>query len=107
MALVQIEDYKNYLVDVLDDTGLLLKSGVGATVDGHMLADGDLILCVNEASASDNGIYIVRAGAWDKTFPKEEGRPHVYVELGTVHKYEWWHAHENDWSTGASTWEKD
>ena len=107
MALVQLEDYKNYLVDILDNTGLLLKSGVGAVVDGHVLVADDLILCVNEVSASDNGIYIVRAGAWDRTFPKEEGRPHVYVENGLIHKYEWWHAHENDWSTGASTWEKD
>jgi hypothetical protein len=64
------------------------------------------VLCVNEPILSDNGIYVVRAGAWDRTFPKEEGRPNVYIELGTTHQFEWWHAHEEDWSTGSSTWEK-
>ena len=106
MALVQIDNYKTYLVDVLDTTGLLVKSGVGAMVDGVALVAGMLILCTGETTLSDNGVYIVRAGAWDRTFPKEEGRPNVYIERGLTHQFEWWHAHEEDWSTGDSTWEK-
>lgn len=106
MALTQINNYKIYLVDVLDTTGLLVKSGVGALVDGIALVAGMFVLCTNEPTSSDNGIYIVGAGAWDRTFPKEEGRPIVFIEMGLTHQFEWWHAHEEDWSTGPSTWEK-
>jgi len=102
MALIQIDNYKMYIVDLLEDTGTVTKSGVGAMIDG-VATVADML---NEPILSDNGIYVVRAGAWDRTFPKEEGRPNVYIELGTTHQFEWWHAHEEDWSTGSSTWEK-
>lgn len=106
MALIQIDNYKMYIVDLLEDTGTVTKSGVGAMIDGVATVADMLVLCVNEPILSDNGIYVVRAGAWDRTFPKEEGRPNVYIELGATHQFEWWHAHEEDWSTGSSTWEK-
>ena len=106
MALIQIDNYKMYIVDLLESTGMVTKSGVRTVIDGVVTVADMLVLCVNEPIASDNGIYVVRADAWDRTFPKEEGRPNVYIELGVTHQFEWWHAHEEDWSTGVSTWEK-
>lgn len=34
------------------------------TIDGVALAEGDRVLCINQTSAVDNGVYIASTGAW-------------------------------------------
>ena len=61
------------------------------TVDGIALIAGDRVLVKNQTSASQNGIYVVAAGAWarstdmDSTTPiNEVNSAAVFVEQGTV-----------------------
>jgi len=61
------------------------------TVDGIALIAGDRVLVKNQTTASQNGIYVVAAGAWarstdmDATTPiNEVNSAAVFVEQGTV-----------------------
>ena len=36
------------------------------TIDGELLVSGDLVLVKNQSTASQNGIYVVGSGAWDR-----------------------------------------
>jgi hypothetical protein len=47
-------------------TGAVTLSGVGATVGGVVVAAGDRVLVKNQTPASDNGIYVVKSGVWDR-----------------------------------------
>ena len=37
------------------------------TVDGEALVDGDLCAVTDQTNGVENGLYIVRTGAWDRT----------------------------------------
>ncbi len=67
------------------------------TVDGIALVAGDRVLVKNQTSASQNGIYVVAAGAWtratdmDATTPINEiNSAAVFVEQGTVYADTGW-----------------
>jgi hypothetical protein len=47
-------------------TGAVTLSGVGATVGGVVVAADDRVLVKNQTPASDNGIYVVKSGVWDR-----------------------------------------
>jgi hypothetical protein len=60
------------------------------TVDGIALVEGDRVLVKDQTTAAQNGIYIVRSGAWDRA-PDGDGNSdlvahtRVPVVYGTVH----------------------
>jgi len=69
-------------------TANLALSGT-PTVDGIALAVGDRILVKNQDTASQNGLYLVAAGTWNRTLDADassEVTPGltVYVEQGTA-----------------------
>jgi hypothetical protein len=41
-------------------------SGVGQTLDGVQVADGDRVLLIGQNNKRDNGIWIARAGFWER-----------------------------------------
>jgi hypothetical protein len=47
-------------------TANILLSGL-QTIDGIALADGDRVLVKNQTNPAENGIYLVRSGAWVRT----------------------------------------
>lgn len=59
------------------------------TIDSVSAVDGDRILVKNQTTASENGIYIVRTGAWERA-PDWDGNGDVvtgtmvFVCLGTT-----------------------
>jgi hypothetical protein len=70
-------------------TAAITLSGV-QTIDGILLVDGDRVLVKDQASAVDNGIYVVAAGAWsrsedmDATSPVNEvNGAYTFIQEGT------------------------
>jgi hypothetical protein len=63
------------------------------TIDGVALAVGDRVLLTGQTTASQNGIYIVAAGAWARSadmstwaqVSSSSGNAYVLAELGTVY----------------------
>ena len=70
-------------------TGNLTLSGL-QTVDGVELFSTDRILVKNQTTASENGIYEVKAGAWTRTLDATGGNLNVgaftFIENGTANK---------------------
>lgn len=68
-------------------TGSITLSGT-QTIDGVSLSAGDRVLVKNQSSASENGIYVVAAGAWtrasDMNDSDEFSGSFTFVEQGTV-----------------------
>jgi hypothetical protein len=54
------------------------------TIDGIALVVGDRVLVKNQSTASQNGIYTVASGAWDKVTAESVKGSLVFVEGGTV-----------------------
>ncbi len=58
------------------------------TIDGVALQAGDRVLVKNQSTASQNGIYVVAAGAWDRAADastwNELISAYVFVEEGTI-----------------------
>lgn len=88
-------------------TGLDVKASVRAattanitlsntqTVDGVALAVGDRVLVKDQATASENGIYIVASGAWTRaadfdTTTEVTAGAFTFVESGTVNADSGW-----------------
>jgi len=80
------------------------------TVDGVTLVAGDRVLCTNEASAVNNGIYVVdTGGAWTraKDLPANANplNAHVIATTGTTYKSTAWQCSTNGTvDTSAQTW---
>lgn len=59
------------------------------TIDGVAVVDGDRVLCKDQTTSADKGIYIVRTGAWERA-PDWDGSGDVvtgtmvFVCLGTT-----------------------
>lgn len=68
-------------------TGNVSLSGTG-TYDGVALSSGARLLVKNQTTASENGIYIVGAGAWSRAADLDSGiefpGAFVFVEQGTT-----------------------
>lgn len=84
-------DWKQH-VRAMADANIVL-SGT-QTIDSVALIAGDRVLVQNQTTASDNGIYVVAAGAWarssDASTPSELVAASVYVDEGTVYKGTAW-----------------
>jgi hypothetical protein len=71
-------------------TGNATLSGL-QTQDGVALGDGDTCFAPFQVTTSENGPWIVRAGAWERpadfdTGITTEAGTRIYIEFGTVHK---------------------
>jgi len=51
---------------VTTSTGPVTLSGVGASIGGVTVAANDRVLVKDQATAADNGIYVVASGAWSR-----------------------------------------
>lgn len=76
-------------VRVATTANIDLTTGGTLTVDGVSLTAGDRVLVKAQTTASQNGIYIVNAGAWTRatdanTADKINGGMFTFVEEGTV-----------------------
>ncbi len=64
------------------------------TIDGYSAIAGDRILVKNQTTATNNGIYLVAAGAWTRTTDadssSEIGTATMMVQFGTVNKDTQW-----------------
>lgn len=65
----------------------LLTGGL-LTIDGIPLSAGDRVLVKDQTNASENGIYIVQVGGWDRSLDANDtgelrGGSHIYVSEGT------------------------
>ena len=102
-----LDDFKNSVRVATTAAGTLASSFAnGQSVDGVTLATGDRILIKNQASASENGIYIVassgaptRATDADASGELSVGTL-VYVETGTANGAQQWVCS----ATGATPW---
>lgn len=86
--LVGLRDYKES-VEAATTANITLSAP--QTIDGVSLIAGDRVLVLNQSTASQNGIYIVNAGAWTRSTDFAAGTTsgitlgvYVYVEGGTV-----------------------
>jgi hypothetical protein len=74
-------------------TGNLTLSGT-QTVDGVALVAGDRVLCKDQTTAANNGIYVVAAGAWTRSADAdtwtELPSAYAFVEQGTVNADTGW-----------------
>jgi hypothetical protein len=64
-AIIGLRDYKES-VDYATTTNFASLSGL-LTVDGTAVVAGQRILVMNQATASQNGIYIAGSGAWSRS----------------------------------------
>jgi hypothetical protein len=107
-SLLQGLDPKQSVRVTTTTSGTLASSFVnGATVDGVTLVTGDRILIKNQATASENGIYIVTAGtptrATDFDAWSEIPGAFVFVEEGTTNKDTGWVSTSDQGGTLGST----
>lgn len=74
-------------------TGNLTLSA-NQTVDGVALVTGDRVLVKNQSTTSQNGIYVVAAGAWTRALDADSWNDYigayVWVEQGTVNADTGW-----------------
>lgn len=54
------------------------------TIDGVALVAGDRVLVKNQSTATQNGLYLVAAGAWTRTSDTITANAFVFVEEGTA-----------------------
>jgi hypothetical protein len=65
------------------------------TIDGIVLAAGDLVLVKNQSTASQNGVYTVASGSWTRHSSLDASSDYsnnfvVYVSLGTANQKTLW-----------------
>lgn len=63
-------------------TGAVTLSGVGATVGGVVVAADDRVLVKNQTTASENGIYVVKADDWVRSNDATVGGTNPTLSLG-------------------------
>lgn len=84
-------------VEVASTTNIPSLSGL-LTIDGVTLTAGQRVLVYNQDTTSQNGIYIVASGAWEKVLADSAQGIMVFVMNGDTH---------NDWTfqnTNGTTW---
>ncbi len=106
--------YADNLVDSLKwkadcvaaSTGNLVLSGI-QTVDGILLVVGNRVLVKDQSTASENGIYVVAAGAWsrssDANSATEIQGAAVQVDQGTVNADTAWTQTADNISLGSTS----
>lgn len=76
-------------------TANIALTNATTTIDGYTLVNGDRVLVKNQATASENGIYVVNtSGAWsratDADSAAEIDQSAVYVKRGTTNATSGW-----------------
>jgi phage-related tail fiber protein len=68
-------------------TGNLTLSGI-QVIDGVTLVDGDRVLVINQTNLAENGIYLMKAGAWIRSLDANDSAKlqsaYVYVSKGAT-----------------------
>lgn len=82
-------------VRVATSANLNLAVGGLLTVDGVALAAGDRVLVKDQALATENGIYVAAAGAWNRAADADSSQEvtpgiYVFVEEGTTNADSGW-----------------
>ena len=79
-------------VIAMSDTDVALSNTT--TIDGVAMADGDRVLLTGQTTASENGIWIVRSGAWERPTDFDTGdavaSAFLFVEEGTSYADTGW-----------------
>jgi hypothetical protein len=77
------------------------------TIDGVSCNPGDRVLVKNQSTTSQNGIYVVSAGAWTRALDADSWNEHIgafcFVEQGTVNADSAWVCTVNAGGTLGST----
>ena len=71
-----IETYDNGSrgqADAVADTNVALL-GVGGTIDGVLIVQGMRILLTAQSTSSENGIWVAKAGAWERPYDFSSGQ---------------------------------
>lgn len=87
-AVIGLRDYKE---SVKASTTANITLSNPQTIDGISVVAGDRVLVLNQSTASQNGIYVVAAGAWTRSTDFAAGANtgitlgmYVYVDSGTA-----------------------
>lgn len=87
-AIIGLRDYKE---SVKASTTANITLSAPQTIDGISVVAGDRVLVLNQSTASQNGIYVVAAGAWTRSSDFAVGvntgitlGMYVYVDSGTT-----------------------
>jgi len=69
-------------------------SGTTGTLDGISLADGDRVLLTEQTDPIENGIWVVRAGAWERPADFDTGdsasSAFTFIDQGTLYAESGW-----------------
>jgi hypothetical protein len=88
-----------YRVKAASTTNLTLSGA--QTIDGIVCNANDLVLCKNQATASQNGVYKVAAGAWVKLAQPDQ----VFVISGTLNsKLTYWITATNTYAAAGAAY---
>ena len=82
-------------VTALGDSNIASLSGSPVSIDGVLLVTGDRVLLTGQTTASQNGIYVIQAGAWVRPddFGTGQSAAGTLVSIeggGTVYKNQVW-----------------
>jgi hypothetical protein len=93
--------------DVATTTTILL-SGATQTIDGVLASAGTRVLVKNQASPSENGLYLASAGPWSRatdadTAAKLPGGTTIFVKNGTQNRNTTWDLDNSIVATGSLT----
>jgi hypothetical protein len=92
-------------VKALADSNLTLSGA--QTVDGSSLVNGDRVLLINQTTASQNGIWIVKTGAWERPTDFKAGATvagaFCFIEDGTTYADSGWVCTSNSGSDVVGT----
>ncbi len=80
-----------YRVRACSTANVAMRSGIGGVLDGVTLASGDRVLLRAQSDMSQNGIWIVQAGAWKQSgFPGGNASDRIIVvDEGTQEGTTW------------------
>lgn len=78
-------------------TNITSLSGTGTTMDGVTLAAEDRVLVKNQTTTSQNGIYIVKSGAWTKLPNDSDKGSLAFVLEGTTNSGKQYYMNGSSW----------
>ena len=86
---------------VASTANIVLATGTALTIDGVVTVAGDRVLVKDQSTASQNGIYVVAAGAWSRSTDADTSAEvtagmFTFVSEGTVNADSGWVLTTND-----------
>lgn len=93
---------------VASTANIVLATGTALTIDGVVTVAGDRVLVKNQTTTSENGIYVVAAGAWSRSTDADTSAEvtagmFTFVSEGTVNADSGWVLTTNDAITLGTT----